>query len=83
MLHTITSPKCQPDAERYHLFNDFAVFDPSPLTQWINWLLVLIFAVLLSKLCTVLLGNYKIYFSRFSILKIVVLHHVRLSKIKS
>jgi len=45
--------------------------------------LVLIFAVLLSKLCTVLLGNYKIYFSRFSILKIVVLHHVRLSKIKS
>ena len=29
----------------------FAVFDPSPLTLWINQFLVLIFAVLLSKLC--------------------------------
>ena len=43
--------------------------------------LVLTFAVLLSKLCNVLLCIYKIYLSSFSILKIAVLRHIRFSKI--
>ena len=45
-------------------------------------ILVLIFAVLLSKLCNELLCNYKIYLSNFSILKIGALCRKRLSKIK-
>jgi len=45
----------------------FAVFDLSPL----------IFAVLLSKLCNVLLCNYKIYLNSFSILKIAAVCHIR------
>jgi len=43
--------------------------------------LALIFAVLLSKLCNVLLCNYKIYLSSFSILELAALRHIRLSKI--
>jgi len=35
-LPTITSPKFQRDAEQYDLLMIFAVFDPSPLTLWIN-----------------------------------------------
>jgi len=42
--------------------------------------LVQIFAVLLSKLCNVLLC--KIYLSSFSILKIAALRYIRLTKIK-
>ena len=46
--------------------------------------LVWIFAVLLSKLCNVLLRNYKIYYlSSISILKIASLCHIKLSKIKN
>jgi len=41
--------------------------------------LIFMFAVLLSKLCSVSLCNYRIYFSSFSILKISA---IRLSKIK-
>jgi len=41
--------------------------------------LALIFAVLLSKLCNVLLCNYKIYLSSFSILELAALRHIRLS----
>ena len=44
--------------------------------------LALIFAVLLSKLCNVLLCNYKIYLSSFSILELAALRHIRLSKTK-
>ena len=44
--------------------------------------LVLIFAVLMSKLCSVSLCNYRIYLSGFSILKLSAVHHIRLSKIK-
>ena len=36
ILPTIISPKCQCDAERYHLFMIFAVFDPLLFTLWIN-----------------------------------------------
>jgi len=35
-LLTITLPICQRDAEYYHLFMIFAVFDARLLTQWIN-----------------------------------------------
>ena len=45
--------------------------------------LVLIFAVLWSKLCNVLLCNYKIYLSSFSILKIAAFRDIRLSKISN
>ena len=50
----------------------FAVFDLSPLIS----------AVLLSKLCNVLLCNYKIYLNSFSILNIGALSRIRLSTIK-
>jgi len=36
ILTNITSPMCQRDAEKYHLFMIFVVFDPWLLTQWIN-----------------------------------------------
>ena len=45
--------------------------------------IVLIFAVLLSKLCNVLLCKYKVYLSSFSILQMAAICHIRLSKIKS
>jgi len=43
---------------------------------------IFMFAVLLSKLCSVSLCNYRLYFSSFSILKISAVRHIRLSKIK-
>jgi len=45
--------------------------------------LVLIFAVLLSKLRNVYLCNYKRYLSSFKILKIAAVRHIGLSKIKN
>jgi len=58
----------------------FAVFDRSPLT-YLHFL-ILMLAVLLPHLCNVLLCNYRIYLSSFSILKIPVLH-TRLQEIKT
>ena len=65
------------------LFNDFCVFW-SVAVNTVDKLqfLVLIFAVLLSKLCNALLWNNEIYLSIFSILKIAALRHIKLSKIK-
>ena len=46
----------------------FAVFDPLPLTNRDKLqFLVLIFAVLLSKLCNVSLCKYTVYLNSFSI----------------
>ena len=59
-------------------FSSVAVYTMDKL-QFLVW----IFAVLLSKLCNVLLRNYKIYYlSSISILKIASLRHIKLSKIK-
>jgi len=58
ILPTITSPECQHNAKLYHFLLIFAVFDPSPLTLRINSFLVLLFAVLMSKLCNEFLCNY-------------------------
>ena len=46
-----------------------------------NMTFLIIFAVLLSTLCNVILCNYKIYLSSFSILKIPALRHLRMSKV--
>ena len=48
-----------------------------------NMTFLIIFAVLLSTLCNVILCNYKIYLSSFSILKVAAVRHIRLSKIKN
>jgi len=45
--------------------------------------LVLIFDVLLSKLCNVSLFNYKVYLSSFLIRWIAAICHIRLSQIKN
>jgi len=51
------------------------------LTQWITAVFSINIAVLLSKLCDVLLCNYKIYLRSFSILTIAVICYIRLSRI--